>query len=71
MIEEECDLHTARKVAFGVDDSWTPPAEPIGAQTGNPGVDRVLKQVARWLAACEKRWGAPESVNIVSTFARL
>ena len=64
MLEECCDLHEARKKEFGVDDSWTPPAEPINGQTGNPAVDRVTKQVARWLSACERRWGAPEAINI-------
>lgn len=64
MLSEGCDLHSARKIAFGVDDSWTPPAEPIGQPVGNPAVDRVLKQVARWISAATNQWGTPESVNI-------
>lgn len=64
MQRDGVDVHEARKREFGVDDSWTPPAEEIGARVGNPAVDRVLKQVARWLAAAEKRWGAPASINI-------
>lgn len=64
MLANRVDLHQARKQEFGVDDSWTPPAEPIGAPVGNPAVDRVLKIVARWLEAAERRWGPPVSVNI-------
>ena len=31
---------------------------------GNPAVDRVLKQVARWIDAATERWGIPASVNV-------
>ncbi len=58
------DLHTARKLEFGVDDDWKPSAEPIGASTGNPGVDRVLKIVNRWILAVSQRYGQPSVVNI-------
>lgn len=64
MFEESIDLDEARKREFGVDDSWTPPSEPIGAPVGNPAVDRVLKIVNRWLMAVVKRWGPPTSINI-------
>lgn len=64
MFEGSLNLHEARKVEFGVDDTWAPPAEPIGAPVGNPAVDRVLKIVNRWLLAAVKEWGAPESINI-------
>ncbi|MFA5564834.1 MAG: type II CRISPR RNA-guided endonuclease Cas9 [Acidimicrobiia bacterium] len=64
ILEDGVDLHEARKLEFGVDDSWAPPAEPIGAPLGNPAVDRVLKIVARWLGAVEAEWGAPEKVVI-------
>lgn len=64
MLETEDDVHDARKNVFGVDDSWTPPAEPINAPVGNPAVDRVLKGVARWLSAAEATWGAPERIVI-------
>lgn len=64
MLSEGVDVHEARKREFGVDDSWTPPAEDISARVGNPAVDRVLKQVARWLGHVERRWGAPASINI-------
>lgn len=64
MLADGCNLHEARKREFGVDDSWTPPAEAINARVGNPAVDRVLKQVARWIEGAETRWGTPLSVNI-------
>lgn len=64
MMAEGCDVHEARKREFGVDDSWTPPAEAINARVGNPAVDRVLKQVGRWLSAAENTWGVPVAINI-------
>ncbi|MDR1237372.1 MAG: HNH endonuclease, partial [Propionibacteriaceae bacterium] len=67
MEASEDDLHQARKAEFGVDDSWHPPAVPIGEPVGNPAVDRVLKIFARWLAAVETKWGPPLSVNIEHT----
>jgi CRISPR-associated endonuclease Csn1 len=68
MMNSEDDLHAARKFCFpSIDDHWKPPADPIGMPVGNPAVDRVLKIVARYLAACESQWGAPETVNIEHT----
>jgi CRISPR-associated endonuclease Csn1 len=64
MLSSTDDLHTARKVVFGVDDSWRPPAEPIGAPVGNPAVDRVTKITARWLQAAQAEWGDPERITI-------
>ena len=64
MLNTTDDLHAARKSVFGIDDSWTPPAEPIGAPVGNPAVDRVTKIVARWLQAAESEWGAPTAITI-------
>ncbi len=64
MFDDSVNLHEARKIEFGVDNVWTPPAEPIGAPVGNPSVDRVLKIVNRWLMAVTKKWGSPVSVNI-------
>lgn len=64
MLENESDLHEARKACFGVDDSWRPPSPPIGETIGHPAVDRVLKIVNRYLVSCEKRWGQPERVII-------
>jgi CRISPR-associated endonuclease Csn1 len=68
MTESADDLHAARKYCFPtIDDYWKPPADPIGLPVGNPAVDRVLKIVARYLAACESQWGVPESVNVEHT----
>ena len=64
MLATTDDLHAARKQIFGVDDSWSPPAEPIGAPVGNPSVDRTLKIVARYLAAVENVWGTPEAIQV-------
>lgn len=67
MLEEGVDLHTARKEEFNVDDDWRPEPEPIEAPVGNPAVDRVLKQVARWLNMATDRWGVPDVINIEHT----
>ena len=67
MLEEGVDLHTARKEEFNVDDDWRPEPEAIEAPVGNPAVDRVLKQVARWLNMATDRWGAPDVINIEHT----
>lgn len=64
MLRDGVDLHTARRLEFNVGDDWKPAVEPIGAPTGNPAVDRVLKQVSRWLHAATERWGEPTAINI-------
>ena len=64
MLRDGVDLHTARRLEFKVGDDWKPAVEPIGAPTGNPAVDRVLKQVSRWLHAATERWGEPTVINI-------
>ena len=64
MLEEGIDLHEARKKLFNVDNDWKPTPEPINSPVGNPAVDRVLKQAARWIDAATERWGIPVSVNI-------
>lgn len=67
MLADGCDLHEARKREFGVSDSWAPKPDPIGAPVGNPAVDRVMKEVNRWLVTAVNRWGVPEAVNIEHT----
>lgn len=64
MMSTEDDVHAARKHVFGVDDSWVPPAEPIGAPVGNPAVDRTVKQVSRFLEAAKRAWGEPVAIQI-------
>ncbi len=67
MLADGCDLHEARKREFGVSNSWVPKPDPIGAPVGNPAVDRVMKEVHRWLKMAVDRWGIPEVVNIEHT----
>lgn len=67
MLADGCDLHEARKREFGVGDSWAPTPDPIGDPVGNPAVDRVMKEVNRWLKMAVDRWGVPEAVNIEHT----
>lgn len=64
MLNDGVDLHTARRIEFGVDDSWQPSPNQLGTSTGNPAVDRTISEVSRWIKACQKRWGDPETVNI-------
>lgn len=64
MVSEGVDLYTARRQEFGIPEDWAPPAQPVGEPVGNPAVDRVLKEVARWLDAAADEWGAPQSVVI-------
>lgn len=64
MIDQEIDLQEARQKVFGVPSDWVPPAAPVGEPVGNPAVDRVLKQVARWLKAMDVEFGEPEVINI-------
>ncbi|MDO4888573.1 MAG: HNH endonuclease [Actinomycetaceae bacterium] len=64
MLTTADDLHEARKHVFGVDDSWKPPREPIGAPVGNPSVDRTLKMVARYLNAVKNVYGDPGVIHI-------
>ena len=64
MLKEGLDLHEARKAEFDVDDNWRPKANLLGTPTGSPAVDRTIKIVSRWVKACERKWGKPETVNI-------
>lgn len=64
MLNNVADLTEARIAIFNVSKDWKPAAAPIGEPTGNPAVDRVLKQVNRWLSMAEKRWGRPEAINV-------
>lgn len=64
MLNEGIDLFTARKLEFGVDDTWKPSSNALGTPTGNPAVDRTISIVSRWIKACHKRWGAPETINL-------
>lgn len=64
MLDEGLDLFEARKAEFGVENDWQPKANPLGTPTGNPAVDRTIKIASRWLRACEREWGKPETVFV-------
>lgn len=64
MLQDGVDLYEARRLEFNVPADWTPPAPEVGEPVGNPAVDRVLKAVARWTAAAEREWGAPQRIVI-------
>lgn len=64
MINEGLDLFEARKKEFGVENDWRPSPNPLGTPTGNPAVDRTIKIVSRWLKACEREWGKPETTIV-------
>ncbi len=64
MLEDEHDLFSARVVEFGVDPEWRPRADEIGEPVGNAAVDRVTKQLARWLGAIEREFGIPDVVHV-------
>lgn len=61
------DLSRVIERLYGVEPGWASTPPPIEAPVGNPSVDRVVKQVARWLKFAEKRWGIPQAVNIEHT----
>lgn len=67
ILETGDDLSRVIERLYGVGPSWAPTPAPIEAPVGNPSVDRVVKQVSRWLKFAEKRWGIPQAVNIEHT----
>lgn len=67
MLSTGRDLSESIKSVFLVEDGWQPTPSAIEEPVGNPSVDRVLKQVSRWLKFAVKRWGRPAVVNIEHT----
>ena len=67
ILETGDDLSRVIERLYGVEPGWVPTPAPIEAPVGNPSVDRVVKQVARWLKFAERRWGIPQAVNIEHT----
>ena len=67
ILETGDDLSRVIERLYGVEPGWAPTPAPIEDPVGNPSVDRVVKQVARWLKFAEKRWGIPQAVNIEHT----
>ncbi len=64
MRDTRCDLHTARKVAFGVDDSWLPPQPSFNDAIEHPTVARVNTLVRRYLMNVVDKWGMPDHVIV-------
>jgi len=60
----EVDLHEARRLEFGVDDTWRPSLPSIDERTGQPAVDRVLTIVRRAIMGAVDKWGVPEAVVV-------
>lgn len=64
MAREGCDLYTARRMEFGVDEYWTPPKATFAEQVGQPTVDRNLALVRRFLLTATDKWGPPTRVVV-------
>jgi len=64
MREQRCDVHEARKVAFGVSNDWQPPAPSFDDPVEHPTVARVNTIVRRYLMAAVAQWGLPETVVV-------
>src|SRR5690625_5036813 len=58
------DLHESDKAVYGVGDAWEPPPDAIKAPLGNPSVNRITKEVGRWLGRVEEKWGVPDRIVI-------
>ncbi len=59
-----CDLHTARKEAFGVDDTWQPPRPSFDDAIEHPTVARVNTVTRRFLMTAVAKWGMPEAIVV-------
>lgn len=64
MRERRCDVHAARKIAFGVDDTWQPPRPTFDDPIEHPTLNRVNTLVRRFLMTAVDKWGVPESVVV-------
>jgi CRISPR-associated endonuclease Csn1 len=64
MREQRCDVHVARKLAFGVADDWQPPKPTFNDPIEHPAVSRVNVLVRRFLTTATQKWGAPETVIV-------
>ena len=64
MREQRCDLHTARKAAFDIDDNWKPPRPSFDDPIEHPTVNRVNTLVRRFLMTAVEKWGMPEWVVV-------
>lgn len=64
MRTHRCDVHEARKRAFGFADDWQPPKPSFDDEIDHPGVARVNTIVRRFLMTATQKWGTPESVSV-------
>ena len=64
MRDQRCNVHDARKSAFGVSDDWQPPAPSFDDPVEHPTVARVNTIVRRYLMAAVAQWGLPETVVV-------
>lgn len=64
MREKRCDLHTARRACFNVDNDWQPPRPRLDDAIEHPTVDRVVTIVRRFLVNAVEKWGLPDSIMI-------
>ena len=64
MRDHRCDVHEARKRAFGVDDTWQPPRASFSDDIEHPAVRRVNTIVHRFLSTAITRWGLPDAVIV-------
>jgi CRISPR-associated endonuclease Csn1 len=64
MREHRCDLHEARKRAFGFTDDWQPKKDSFDIPVGHPAVDRVNVIVRRFMKTAIAKWGEPEAVMV-------
>ena len=61
------NLHDARKVLFGISDSWKPSPPELGTLTGNPTVDANIVVVKRIWDEIVSEFGVPDKVVVEST----
>lgn len=64
MRDHRCDVHEARKRAFGLTDDWQPPKASFDDLVGHPAVDRVNTIVRRFIKTAVTKWGEPDAVMI-------
>lgn len=64
MRDNNCDLYTARSIAFNTEADWQLPLPAFDLNTGQPAVDRNLAIMRRFLMVATQKWGAPRIIVI-------
>ncbi|MFT4245023.1 MAG: HNH endonuclease [Micrococcaceae bacterium] len=64
MLENNHDLHEARKAVFKVDSDWIPPIDTLEDPIDHPVVSRVNNIIRRFLHNAVAQWGIPSDVII-------